>query len=472
MSGSLIPNAKQQFLDANGNPLAGGFVYYYIPSTTTFKNTYQNAALTILNTNPIILDSAGECMAYGNGSYRQIVTDVNGNLIWDQPTVSCATTDYVDSAIAAATTNGNFVTLTVGGTQLGAGDSSSLKNRIINGAMRIDQRNAGASVTPTNIQYILDRYFAGLTQASKFTVQQNAGSVTPPVGFTKYLGITSTSAYSVLTNDYFSIEQKIEGFNIADLAWGTANAKSVTLSFQVYSSLTGTFGGAIRNASGNYTYPFSYTVSTANTWTSISVTIAGPTAGTWLTNNGTGMYVTLGLGVGSTFSGTAGAWSGGNYLSAASAVSVVGTSGATFYITGLQLEVGLKATGFDYRQYGTELFLCQRYFEKSYKGDIAVGSSGQTYAGDWTGISNSAADFYTWRNGVIPFQVTKRIIPTMILWSPNGVQGQFYRYDTSANQGNSGVSGTTDKVFGLYCTNDAFTVGGVYGSHWSASAEL
>jgi hypothetical protein len=93
MSGSLIPNAKQQYLDANGNPLAGGFVYYYIPSTTTFKNTYQNAALTILNTNPIILDSAGECIAYGVGSYRQIVTDVNGNLIWDQPTLSLLTND-------------------------------------------------------------------------------------------------------------------------------------------------------------------------------------------------------------------------------------------------------------------------------------------------------------------------------------------------------------------------------------------
>ena len=93
MSGSLIPNAKQQFLDANGNPLAGGFVYYYIPGTTTFKNTYQNAALTILNSNPIILDSAGECIAYGVGTFRQIVTDVNGNLIWDQPTVSILTND-------------------------------------------------------------------------------------------------------------------------------------------------------------------------------------------------------------------------------------------------------------------------------------------------------------------------------------------------------------------------------------------
>lgn len=102
MSGSLIPNAKQQYFDANGNPLAGGFVYYYIPGTTTFKNTYQDAGLTILNTNPIILDSAGEAIIYGSGSYRQIVTDVNGNLIWDQTTVSPITLTDVGSVYSAS----------------------------------------------------------------------------------------------------------------------------------------------------------------------------------------------------------------------------------------------------------------------------------------------------------------------------------------------------------------------------------
>jgi hypothetical protein len=105
MSGLLIPNAKQQFLDANGNPLAGGFVYYYIPSTTTFKNTYQDSALTILNTNPIILDSAGECIAYGTDSYRQIVTDVNGNLIWDRPTVSGISNDALNVIYTPPFTN-------------------------------------------------------------------------------------------------------------------------------------------------------------------------------------------------------------------------------------------------------------------------------------------------------------------------------------------------------------------------------
>jgi hypothetical protein len=236
------------------------------------------------------------------------------------------------------------------------------RNRIINGAMVIDQRNAGASVTPTNLSYNLDRYSCLLTQASKFTVQQNAGAVTPPVGFSKYLGATSSSAYSIVAGDRFGIYQNIEGFNGADLAWGTANAKSITISFQVYSSLTGTFSGNLRTGSGtDYSYVFTYSIPVANTWTSISVTIAGPTVGTWASDNSTFVSVNFSLGVGSTYSTTAGSWTAGNFWGNSSAVSVVGTSSATFYITGVQLEKGSTATAFDYRPYGTELALCQRY---------------------------------------------------------------------------------------------------------------
>jgi hypothetical protein len=232
------------------------------------------------------------------------------------------------------------------------------KNRIINGAMVIDQRNAGASVTPTDGQYTLDRWQSQLSQASKYSVQQ---STTAPAGFVNSAKITSLSAYSVGAGDYFSFKQWIEGFNAADFGWGTANAKTVTLSFQVYSSLTGTFGGVLQNGSFNRSYPFTYTISSANTWTSISVTIAGDTSGTWATNNTGGVVVIFGLGVGSTYSGTAGAWAGSNFISATGAVSVVGTNGATFYITGVQLEKGSTATSFDYRPYGTELALCYRY---------------------------------------------------------------------------------------------------------------
>jgi hypothetical protein len=237
------------------------------------------------------------------------------------------------------------------------------KNRIINGNMVIDQRNAGASVTPNNT-YTLDRWTTTNTQTGKFTIQQNAGSVTPPAGFTNYLGVTSSSAYSVLNGDAFLVLQAIEGFNTADLGFGTANAKTVTLSFQAYSSLTGTFGGALINSANNRSYPFSYTVSSANTWTTVNVTIPGDTTGTWVgATNGIGLIVRFGLGSGAAFTGTAGAWASANIVQPTGSVSVVGTNGATWYITGVQLEVGTQATTFTTAggSYGAELVLCQRY---------------------------------------------------------------------------------------------------------------
>jgi hypothetical protein len=281
------------------------------------------------------------------------------------------------------------MTLSVSGDSITFPDLSTLqtapsgfgfKNRIINGDMRIDQRNAGASVTQTTTTtYTLDRLAAQGTVASKYTVQQNAGSVTPPVGFTKYLGVTSLSAYAIGAGDAFTVQQSIEGFNVADLAWGTASAAQITLSFLIRSSLTGTFGGALRNGGLNRSYPFTYTVSVANTWTQISVTISGDTTGTWATDNSTGINLVFGLGVGSTFSGTAGTWAATNYNSATGATSVVGTSGATFYVTGVQLEKGSTATAFDYRDYGRELSMCQRYYQTSGVGigqvNSAAGSS-------------------------------------------------------------------------------------------------
>ena len=254
----------------------------------------------------------------------------------------------------------------------------SFKNRLINGAMVIDQRNAGASVNTSASgvgTYSLDRYAYVVAQASKFTIQQNAGSVTPPAGFTNYLGVTSTSSYSSLSTDYFGVYQPIEGFNTADLNWGSANAKTVTLSFWVRSSLTGTFSGSLLNNSYNYSYPFTYTIGAANTWEQKSVTIVGPTAGTWVgASNSIGISLVFSMGYGSNYIGTANTWSANAYYTVAGAQSVVGTSGATWYITGVQLEVGTQATTFDYRSYGTELALCQRYFVKGISTAAAMGT--------------------------------------------------------------------------------------------------
>lgn len=251
-------------------------------------------------------------------------------------------------------------------TYLASTEGFGFRNRIINGDMRIDQRNAGASVTPADGQYVIDRWQNYLTQASKFSVQRNAGAVTPPSGFTNYLGVTSLSAYSILASDIFATGQQIEGFNTADLAWGTASAQTVTLSFWVRSSLTGTFGGTLTNNAQNRFYPFTYTISAANTWEQKTVTIAGDTSGTWATDNTAGIRVRWGLGVGSNNSGTAGSWGGTSYWSATGATSVVGTNGATFYITGVQLEAGSVASPFERRDYGRELMMCQRYYAVVY----------------------------------------------------------------------------------------------------------
>jgi hypothetical protein len=266
----------------------------------------------------------------------------------------------------------------------------AFKNRIINGGMTIDQRNAGAAVSPAvDGTYYLDRWRASLSVAGKFSIQQNAGAVTPPAGFTNYLGITSLSAYTVGAGELFMVQQRIEGYNVADLAWGTASASTVTFSFWVRSSLTGTFGGALTNGTAR-SYPFTYTVSSANTWEQKTITVVGDTSGTWNTTNSFGLICAFSLGIGTTYSGTAGAWAGSVYYSATGATSVVGTSGATFYITGVQLEKGSTATDFDFRSIGQELALCQRYFEvfgvtpASIYVESNASSGGFALVGNWT----------------------------------------------------------------------------------------
>ena len=302
-----------------------------------------------------------------------------------------------------------------------------LKNRIINGAMVIDQRNAGASVTvPTAVTtYSMDRFFTYSSAASKFSFQQNAGSVTPPTGFINYLGCTSLSAYSLGASDNFLFGQYIEGFNVADLDFGKATAKTVTLSFWARSSLTGTFGGSLVNSASNRSFVFTYTISTANTWEYKTITIAGDASGTWLTDNNTGIAVVFSIGSGSTFSTTAGSWVAGNFLNATGATSVVGTNGATFYITGVQLEKGSTATSFDYRPYGTELQLCQRYFASTFSQGTAVLAANASNTNGLMGKGGTSAVAEPYVNWSLPVEM--RTAPTCTTYNPytGGTAGQF-----------------------------------------------
>jgi hypothetical protein len=243
-----------------------------------------------------------------------------------------------------------------------AGLGFGMRNRIINGAMVIDQRNAGASYSAIDSTYGLDRWklasYDSSAQTGKYTVIQSS---TAPTGFSTSMLITSSAATTINASSIYWVGQMIEGFNTADLGFGAAGASTVTVSFWVRSSLTGTFGGVLSNSASNRSYPFSYTINSANTFEFKTVTIPGDTSGTWLTTNGIGIRLIFNLGSGTTYQGTAGAWSGSQLNSVTGTTSLLATNGATLYISGVQLEKGSTATSFEYRHYTTELTLCQRY---------------------------------------------------------------------------------------------------------------
>lgn len=329
-----------------------------------------------------------------------------------------------------------------------------MRNRIINGDMRIDQRNSGASVTVNNASanvFSVDRWqAAGETTDGVYTLQQQSGG---PVGFVNFLRATVTTAdASIGAGQRYSLIYRVEGRDIADLNFGTANATAITLSFWVRSSVTGTFGGSLRNSAGTRSYPFTYTINNANTWEFETITIPGDTAGTWLTDTGIGFWFNFDLGSGSTLRGTAGAWAAGDFRGATGAVSLISTNAATFDITGVQLEAGGTATPFERRPHALELELCQRYFEWC---------SFNVY-----GYQSTTGEII---GGGVNFRAPKRTTPTL-----GAITGDPGATVTSSNVASQGVN--TPGLYGcaIFCVGAASANAGVNqrGYMFSASAEL
>lgn len=338
------------------------------------------------------------------------------------------------------------------------------RNRIINGDMRIDQRNAGASVTPTGSGYLVDRFFGTATQASKITFQQVADA---PSGAKYSLKATIAAQFSPAATDAFWLLQRIEGYNVIDLKLGTASAVQITTSFQVKSSVTGTFSCYLWNSAVNRSYVATYAISSANTWTPLTITISGDQSGTWVTDNGIGLVLGFDLGSGSNYRTTSGSWQAGQYASTSgSTVFVNQTVGSTWQLAQVQLEAGSAATPFENRPYPVELQMCQRYYEKL---DATANSI-------WVGAGymyNASSGFAPWR-----FSVTKRITPTMSYGTASAFAMQTGGSTTSATAVNSvaaadptsasvqcAISGTAGYAGGFLISSGA-------GNFLAASAEL
>jgi len=327
-------------------------------------------------------------------------------------------------------------------------NNTTFRNRIINGAMVIDQRNAGAAVTVNTAfyTYTVDRWF-GYGQASDgvFTGQR---STTAPTGFINSALFTVTTADSSIgASQVYGFGQKIEGFNVADLGWGTASAQTITLSFQVRSSVTGTYSVTFFNSAFNRGYTATFAVNVANTFETKTITILGDTSGTWLTDNSVGLTLWFSLGTGSTYLGTSGVWNAGTTYGATGQVNLIATNGATFYVTGVQLEAGSTASPFENRSYGVELALCQRYYyRRNYDQsttDIVATFQAYSTAGAWGKLID---------------------LPVEMRATPTGALSAIGHFRPTSSTGNSQAAFTTGTLAGQGTSKTQLTTAGWAGS--------
>ncbi len=298
------------------------------------------------------------------------------------------------------------MSVTYGGDKITFDDGSTIssgytlfRNRIINGAMEIDQRNNGSATTAHN-SFSADRLGLAFANNGAFSLQQ---VTTAPTGFKNSVRFTVTTADSSLgTDQYLFVRHNVEGTNISDLDWGTANAKTVTLSFWVRSSVTGTYCVNLRNSAADRNYIAEYTINSADTWEYKTVTVPGDTTGTWLTTNGIGIQIRWTLGIGTDYQGSTG-WTASNDFGTSNQTNLAATLNATWYMTGAQLEVGSYATTFERRPYGLELQLCQRYYFNINGGD----------SGGYTTIGVGGATSTTNSRNLVQHPVVMRTQPTV-----------------------------------------------------------
>jgi hypothetical protein len=301
---------------------------------------------------------------------------------------------------------------------INAGSPLANRNLVQNGEMLVNQRGSSA-ITLSGLTPHIDRFTAYKANDGTQTVEQSTDG---PEGFKNSLKVTNTGAdSSVAAANRVAILHRIEGRHVAHLELGTANAKTITLSFYVKSSITGTHGGSFGNAANNRAYPFTYTISSADTWERKSITVAGDTTGTWATDNTTGLQVAWGLGVGTANSGSAGAWESADRNSATGATTgFLTTANATWYLTGVQLEIGQNSTAFEHEPFDVTLRKCQRFYAHTYGYGNAIASFNQSYNGMiyLIGTGNHGCSV-EWK-----FPVEMRATPTVDLYGHAGTKNR------------------------------------------------
>jgi len=429
------------------------------------------------SSNTLVFNSDAISLTNYAGNSNRIVTAASGEVkLYYSDSVKLETTNTgaVVTGICTATS------FSGSGENLTRTTQYSHRNIIINGEMSVSQRHGTSETTPAHTEFGPDRMRFDLSQSSKFKVQQVTDA---PAGFSHSMKVTSLSAYSSGANDYFVLQNMIEGTDSARLNWGTSDAQTVTLSFYVKSSLTGVHACGIRNNAYNRANTQTYTINNANTWERKTVTFTGDTSGSWNVDTNAGLKLNFDLGSGSNFqAASTGTWLGTNDFITSNSVKVVGTNAATWYITGIQLELGDIATPFEHRSFAEELNRCKRYFQSSFPSDVAPqngyyatnGGASAGYAGATCFSANNA------RSPQIYYATEMRAQPTVTLYasSNSDTAGKWGIY--SAGSGwttptSHQIDYFSNRGFGVRYSSASFgTVGEsyLYRGMWTADAEI
>ena len=341
------------------------------------------------------------------------------------------------------------------------------RNIVINGNMLIAQRGTGASTA--NNGFAVDRW-KNISNTTDFSAQQS--SVVPSgQEFTKSLHITPTATKAHSGSDYFFTSHYVEGYNIGGLGYGTSGAKTITISFWVRSSKTGTYSLGMKNSVANRSRQNEYTISVADTWEKKTIVVPGETTGSWPVDNTRGIAFDFCLAGQAAATSSVNTWLPNNSNMSSNQVNFFDNTNNNFYLTGVQVEVGSEATEFDNRSHGEELSLCERYFETSYLTGITPGSApqgnGAVYANTHTTSSYPSAGEVRWRT-------KKRATPAVVIYnSQTGTTNSVYGHDNGVNTAITAVNSISENGFGVfYASGGGFTAGYRFTYHYTADSEL